>query len=457
MGGEFVVSSQQQKTVREQGNARPARAAEAPLIVEAPRGGLSRLAALALTCLAVPPGAEREHRNELGKVSNSTAPSTSQVTSISTREVLTVEFHRVRAGDSLWHIAARVTPTERQLEETFKQIQRMNGMESAVVAADGTLVVPAQRQPLFASHIVQEGETLRSIAKKNGLSLGLLMGLNNLVEEREISAGETLRVFRADPTQRTAAKESTERSQVAPSDLRTFIVGLDRDFGGICRTFESAGSISAFSNASVDPGGASHGCYQIAERTMPSFIRYLKSASRDEALSAERRAVAGQGYERLCKGSPSSKHFQNEWKRLSAIHPNDFGGLQHSFILETHLLPVLKEAQQLRFDITPETAEVFLSMGVQHGKFREILAAAAESIDMSHASTEEQVTALYAARSQYVEAIRDKKIAAIGNSDQPAKVKERLIRKTDRFWDAVLSRFKKEEPMAKALLEGGNG
>ena len=118
---------------------------------------------------------------------------------------------------------------------------------------------------------------------------------------------------------------------------------------------------------------------------------------------------------------------------------------------------MLKEAQRLGFDITPETAEVFLSMGVQHGKFRVILASAAESIEVAKVSTEEQVAALYAARAEYVKGIRNAEISAIERSHKPAKAKERLMKKTGGLWDSVLKRFKKEEPMAKALLESGNG
>ena len=137
---------------------------------------------------------------------------------------------------------------------------------------------------------------------------------------------------------------------------------------------------------------------------------------------------------------------------------SDFPALQHSFILDTHLTPVLKEAKKLGFDITPQTAEVFLSIGVQHGNFGTILRQAAQSVDMNKASTEKQIEALYDSRRAYVEEIKEAKLEKVAESKKLSKgTKHKLAEKVEKLWNSVLHRYDREERIAKALSESGNG
>jgi hypothetical protein len=222
--------------------------------------------------------------------------------------------------------------------------------------------------------------------------------------------------------------------------------------------FESQGQTNAYSNTKADPGGASWGCYQIAESTMPMFIEHLKEARTAPNLSTEQRKVASKAYDALKDNAPDSASFKRDWLYLAKTDPRDFRALQHNFILDTHLVPVLREAKNLGFDITPQTAEVFLSIGVQHGRFAAILKDAAGSIDLATSTTEQQVAALYESRRDYVLDIKEGKLEKVAESTKLSTAsKKSLSAKIERLWNSVLNRYEHEEQLALDLLGRDKG
>jgi hypothetical protein len=293
----------------------------------------------------------------------------------------------------------------------------------------------------------------------------LLEALNDLGNGVKLIPGQHVKVPHDSPVSIVAEEPSPSalsntpaRGRTAPVNIEDFVAGLKGNFGGLCRSFESAGKSDAYSNAQADPGGASWGSYQIAEGTMPLFLKYLKEAEKNTDLSAEQKRVAARANGAFLGKEPDSSSFKKEWNYIAKTNPRDFKALQHSFILDTHLTPVLKVAQKLGFEINPQTAEVFLSIGVQHGKFEEILKDAARSRNPERSTTAQQIEALYASRREYVEQIKEAKLENVAESTKLSKsAKQNIAAKIERLWNSVLDRYNREEQQAKALLENANG
>jgi len=53
--------------------------------------------------------------------------------------------HRVRAGDTLWDIAASVTPPGGDVRATVHEVRRLNGLEASIIHPGDELALPAIR------------------------------------------------------------------------------------------------------------------------------------------------------------------------------------------------------------------------------------------------------------------------------------------------------------------------
>jgi len=106
--------------------------------------------------------------------------------------------YKVRSGDTLWSIAQ----SQGTSVETLK---RMNpGLSGAGLKAGTSVRVPARNSTVgstaaggklsFASHRVQRGQSLSSIAQKYGTSVDEIKRLNGIRDSRKVQAGQTLRV-----------------------------------------------------------------------------------------------------------------------------------------------------------------------------------------------------------------------------------------------------------------------
>jgi LysM repeat protein len=112
--------------------------------------------------------------------------------------------HVVQPGESLWSIAYASNLTTRS-------VAAYNGLsEDALLIAGETIQVPTVDEAEAAiagagsspgsgaSHVVQPGESLWSIATANGLTVSALAAHNGLAEEAWLIAGETIAVPGAD-------------------------------------------------------------------------------------------------------------------------------------------------------------------------------------------------------------------------------------------------------------------
>jgi LysM repeat protein len=380
-------------------------------------------------------------------------------------DLLRVTTYVVKQGDTASEIAQTVASPLHPWAKQLALMREINDSDLNKLTIGQRICVPAKEQPVIVTYEVTPGDDLKSIAKKCDTTVALLKALNDLGNGVKLIPGQIVKVPHDSPVSIVAEEPSPSalsntpaRGRTAPVNIEDFVAGLKSNFGGLCRSFESAGKSNAYSNAKADPGGASWGSYQIAEGTMPSFLEYLRDANKNTDLTAEQKKVAAKAHGAFLGKEPDSSAFKKEWNYIAKTDPNDFKALQHSFILDTHLTPVLKVAQNLGFEITPQTAEVFLSIGVQHGKFEEILQDAARSRDPKSSTTEQQIEALYASRREYVEQIKEEKLEDVAESKKLSRsAKQTLTAKIERLWNSVLNRYTREERQAKALVENANG
>lgn len=100
-----------------------------------------------------------------------------------------VTIHVVQRGETLFRIALRYGTTVEGLVD-------LNGIADPTnIQVGQRLLVPSQistRQDIPASHVVQAGETLRSIADLYGITINELAQLNNIADPDQIYVGQTL-------------------------------------------------------------------------------------------------------------------------------------------------------------------------------------------------------------------------------------------------------------------------
>lgn len=94
-----------------------------------------------------------------------------------TIEELNTQEYIVKKGDSLWKIA-------KDFNIPVEELINLNSLNNLTIQVDQKLLVPAQNIEIDTSpnksYIVQTGDTLWSIAKKNNITVDELKQLNNL-------------------------------------------------------------------------------------------------------------------------------------------------------------------------------------------------------------------------------------------------------------------------------------
>lgn len=163
--------------------------------------------------------------------------------------------------------------------------------------------------------------------------------------------------------------------------------------GAVSARYESGGrGVGFISSGRGDPGGQSYGVHQLSGAySMGAFLRS------DE----------GKPYAQTFAGSsPATDRFNQIYRQVSARDPQGFAAAQKAFYTRTHYEPVRETAAKLGFDVNDRgVQEALFSMGVQHGKARDIVARAAKSGDAG-GNPQAQIKALYEARSRYVAGLR---------------------------------------------------
>lgn len=103
------------------------------------------------------------------------------------------QFQIVRRGDSLWRIARRYRTNVRALA-------RMNGISPHKILQPGErlrlyALAPVAEHGELRFEVVRRGDTLWRIARRHGMSVGMLTTLNGLSRAQVLHPGERLRLF----------------------------------------------------------------------------------------------------------------------------------------------------------------------------------------------------------------------------------------------------------------------
>lgn len=162
--------------------------------------------------------------------------------------------------------------------------------------------------------------------------------------------------------------------------------------GSVSARYESGGrGVGFISTGRDDPGGQSYGIHQLSgASSMGAFLR----SKEGEAYRTE-----------FGSTQPMTPEFNRIYARLAQRDPEGFAEAQRAFYTRTHYEPARQAAGSLGFDVSNRgIQEALFSIGVQHGGARSIIQNAAQQIGAG-ASVEDQVRALYDARTQYVQGL----------------------------------------------------
>jgi hypothetical protein len=182
----------------------------------------------------------------------------------------------------------------------------------------------------------------------------------------------------------------TAQEQPAPGAPPTG--GPQADLGSISARYESGGrGVGFISSGQGDPGGPSYGIHQLSgASSMGAFLASPEGAPYRGEFGTMR---------------PMTPEFNAIYQRLAEADPEGFAAAQRAFYTRTHYEPARAAAETAGFDVSSRAIqEALFSIGVQHGGARTIIARAAGQMG-PNASVEDQVRALYEARTTYVQGL----------------------------------------------------
>ncbi|MYL84614.1 hypothetical protein GTA51_15950 [Desulfovibrio aerotolerans] len=217
----------------------------------------------------------------------------------------------------------------------------------------------------------------------------------------------------------------------AASSRKVLPSALEHKAGRLSAQYESNSEIDYIGYDSR--GGTSYGQYQIASKTgtMDYFIRFLDDKAPDIAAKLRTAGSADTG--------GRSGRMPSVWKDIAAADPKRFEALQHEFIRSNNYSPAAKSiVLTTGVDVTRRSyalREVLWSTAVQHGP------GGAERIFTQ---------AIDKAEAQPVSQDFDKSVI-----EEVYRIRgKKFFRHNKRVREAVLSRFREEQSMAIALLDG---
>lgn len=184
--------------------------------------------------------------------------------------------------------------------------------------------------------------------------------------------------------------------------------------GTVSARYESGGrGVGFISSGKDDPGGQSYGVHQLSSKdSMPAFLR-----------SPEGKPFAA----RFAGQSVGTKAFNDTYRSLAKEQANDFEAAQHAYYSRTHYKPLEGVAAAAGFDIKNRgVQEALFSMAIQHGRAAQIVKAAKIA---GASSPEQQIRALYAARTEYVR----------GLTSLPPNTKASVLKRYEREIEDALS------------------
>lgn len=182
--------------------------------------------------------------------------------------------------------------------------------------------------------------------------------------------------------------EPGRRSALAAEGIS--LASAEDDLGALSARYESGGrGVGFVSTGYKDPGGPSYGVHQLSSKdSMPAFLR---------SPEGQQYAVSFTGLR------AGTREFNEVYRSVATQDPTGLASAQKAFYTRTHYTPVYSLATRLGLATEDRgVQEALFSIGIQHGGAQRIVsAAAADGGD----TPEEQIKALYAARTRYVQSI----------------------------------------------------
>ncbi|WP_459933252.1 VgrG-related protein [Fundidesulfovibrio butyratiphilus] len=164
--------------------------------------------------------------------------------------------------------------------------------------------------------------------------------------------------------------------------------------GDSTKKYESGSrGVSTVSNGQGDPGGVSYGTYQLASKT-------------GTAAAFMRSKEAGAFSPQFAGLTPGTPEFSAKWKEVAAKDPEGLHKAEKAYLERTHFVLQAAKADSLGFDMSnPALRDAVWSGSIQHGRFGKVLEKAAAGKDLRSMSAEDQIKAMYDARSQYADSL----------------------------------------------------
>lgn len=156
------------------------------------------------------------------------------------------DTYRVVKGDTLYSIAFRYGLD-------YRTLAKDNGIEPPYNIAVGQVIQLNMQKSAAPTYTVQKGDTLYSIAKKNGQSVDFLAGVNDLKAPYNLRVGQVLNLARTEPRGVAAASSTNAVIAVAGQSQTVTDNRARENTQAAAKTTTTATSQTASSSAPAKP------------------------------------------------------------------------------------------------------------------------------------------------------------------------------------------------------------
>lgn len=158
----------------------------------------------------------------------------------------TADTYRVVKGDTLYSIAFRYGLD-------YRTLAKDNGIEPPYNIAVGQVIQLNMQKSAAPTYTVQKGDTLYSIAKKNGQSVDFLAGVNDLKTPYNLRVGQVLNLARTEPKGVAAASSTNAVIAVAGQSQTVTDNRARENTQAAAQTTKAASSQTANTSAQAEP------------------------------------------------------------------------------------------------------------------------------------------------------------------------------------------------------------
>lgn len=156
------------------------------------------------------------------------------------------DTYRVVKGDTLYSIAFRYGLD-------YRTLAKDNGIEPPYNIAVGQVIQLNMQKSAAPTYTVQKGDTLYSIAKKNGQSVDFLAGVNDLKAPYNLRVGQVLNLARTEPKGVAAASSTNAVIAVAGQSQTVTDNRARENTQAAAQTTVAASSKTANTSAQAEP------------------------------------------------------------------------------------------------------------------------------------------------------------------------------------------------------------